>query len=480
MNDDGRPVGTPAATDEVHAGRLSPSVLERLAAASHPGWIDRHRRIVGRAVVALIVTVGLVAALVAVRPPPQETLSRAAVEGVSIEVPPPRTGATDTRPIVATYRVGSSVSGMRFTVHGVTGPFIGRSEGRRVVGSGTGPARLFRVTVRPDCSDPASLDGTDAAYLVALSRRDSGGTSVSGRIRVASSPVDWGAAIRQDCWQQRAASGIHVEGLTTEVDRRRRLLDLRVSLRSTLPEDIRVRVIDIADVSTIDAADSGTLRSGATHVFVVRWPAADCSSSVLPLSRFRPTAEAGGDAAPDLAWSVGPVGKDPAALVATAFSSRQLSSVGEAVAALCEPPGTSIRVTGAHVLPANQVVVDHTGVSITLRLAVVSDAPRVALGADPRGLTADARVEITHADVRTSRHRATAMVVWHARCSPLDIEPPPFLSVRIGGPGPHRGYAVILNNADLASTYASACGLSDIDRLRAAGWALPEHSAPAD
>lgn len=465
---DGEPAVAPGTSGEVLADRLSPSVLARIAAASPTGWIDRHRRIVGRAAAALIVAAGLVGTLVALRSSPVEPLSRAAVDGLSIEVPPPALGAPDPRPIVATYRVGSKASGMRFTVHGVTGPFIGHSEGRRVVGSAAGQAQLFRVTVRPDCSDPSSLDRTGASYLVALTRRDSGGRSASGRVRVASSTVDWGAAIRQDCWQQRAAGSIQVDGLVAEADPHRGLLDLRVSLRSTLPADSRVRVIDIANVSTIDAADSGILRAGATHPFHVRWPVADCSSPVPPLSTLGAPA-LGGGIAPALAWSVGPVRGDPAAVLTTALSRRQLATIHQALAALCEPPGTSIRVTGAHALPVNHAVVDHTGVSIAIRLAVTSDAGRVALGEDPRGLTADARVAITHADVRMSHHRATATLVWHAPCSRAESAPP-VLPVRIGGLSAQRGYAVTLSDAKLATTYARACGPLDSDRLREAGW----------
>jgi hypothetical protein len=98
-------------------------------------------------------------------------------------------------------------------------------------------------------------------------------------------------------------------------------------------------VIDIADVATLAAADSGTVRAGEDRVFRVRWPTADCSLSVLPASNVAEAGVVKDLDAPVLTWSVGPIGADPAALFTTVLSPRQLTTIRDSLRLRCESTG---------------------------------------------------------------------------------------------------------------------------------------------
>ncbi|MDQ1627118.1 MAG: hypothetical protein QOI54_862 [Actinomycetota bacterium] len=448
---------------------LAPPTPSGWPARRWGGWRSRERLLATRAATTLlVVAAGVTATVVALRPPPGPSPAGPPLVGVSVVVPPPPSLGPTARPVVATYRLSAAGAAARVAVTGVTGPFVGSSEVRRA--SRRGGATVFTVSATPDCRSAASLDARGGRYLVVTTRTGTDGRPARARVRLPGSRVDWAAAIRAACWQQLAGHGIEVAAVRAAPDRASRRVVLAVSLHSSLPRDVQVGAIDVADVATLSAADAGILQAGSDAVLHVRWPIEDCASPALP-----PTAYAADEDAVDrpvatLAWSVGPAGKDPAALTVTVLSATQLATVRHAVAGVCAPPGTSVRVTAARALPPDRVVVDHAGVAIAVRLALVSSAPLVVVGQSPRGLTADARAGITQGHVHLSGHRGSTTVVWAARCA-LPDPAPPLLPIRIGDRGHLVGYTVTLDDPSLASTYARACGL-DRQRLRAAGWSV--------
>jgi hypothetical protein len=465
---------TGAAGGDVLSDGRAPTAFGQFARTRLAAALGRHRTVVARTVAAFAIATGLAAAVLALRPAAESPLPRAQLTGVSIEVPGSRPGGADARPIVATYRIKPFGSGTHVAVTGFSGPFVKASVARPVAGPAPDAGAVVRVSAIADCTDAASLDATKGPYLMAVTRTNSHGRSVNERMRVPTSPVNWAAAVRQDCWQRRAARGIVIDGIGAERDPRSQQLVLTVTLRSAIPGDVHVRVIDVADVATLDAADSGTIQAGAEHVFRVRWPIADCSLPVLPFSNVSSGTRRGRHIdTPALAWSIGPVGGDPAALFMTALSPSQLTTVRDSVRRLCVPPATSIHVTSSRALPPDPAVLDLTGVSIAVRLSLLSAASRIVIGQQQDSLTADARVPITRADVRLIKHKASATIVWLARCSA--VEPlPPLLPLHIRIRGHLVGYSVTLDDAKLAATYAHACGFPDSGQLRGVGWDLPQ------
>jgi len=229
------------------------------------------------------------------------------------------------------------------------------------------------------------------------------------------------------------------------------LVQLAVRLTSAMPTAVQVRAVDIADVSTVDAADSRVLLPGVPRVVHVRVPVRDCAVPPAPQ---------------DLTWVVGPPRGDPAATFATPLDPADQRSVTVAAERACRPPATQVRAVAARLLPEDQVLVDPSGIGLAVRIRVVSPLARVSLGPDTGPLTADARTSLSHAEVRTVHGRGSAVVVWRTTCGP-GAAPPPLLPVRFGD---HPAYAVVLRDAVLARAYAEACRLSYPDSLRPQGW----------
>jgi hypothetical protein len=213
---------------------------------------------------------------------------------------------------------------------------------------------------------------------------------------------------------------------------------LEVSLRSTLAQDVELRVVDIADVATVDAADAGVLPAGSTRAFRVRLPVGDCAAPGLPA----------------LQWSVGPVGADPVTVLSTPLDPAPRAGVDAALRRACTPPDTTVTVSAARVLAPRPDVGDRAGVSIGVDLAVDTGAEQLLLGSDTSVLTADARVTFTPAQVLPVRRRATARVVWHVRCPSPD---PPVLPVWVVRGQSREQYAVRLDDPALSRARSAAC-----------------------
>jgi hypothetical protein len=214
-------------------------------------------------------------------------------------------------------------------VHGLTGPHL--SAGTvRVVSRRTAAGDVL-VTLRAvaDCRSLASLNVPGGRYLLVARLTDGGRSVARARLRASSAQTDWGAAVRQDCWQRVAAGGIEVAGVVAEPVPTARSVQLAVRLTSTLATDVQVGAVDVADVSTLEGADTGTLPAGGTLVLRVRRPVGDCP----------PSSPGGGPHGPlavdVLQWSVGPVGVDAAATFLTAVPSAVAETVQDAVRRFC-------------------------------------------------------------------------------------------------------------------------------------------------
>jgi hypothetical protein len=321
-----------------------------------------------------------------------------------------------------------------------------------------GGSQVVTVSAVAECRSPSALDPAGARYPVMVRTTGGDGTSARSRPRVPASLVDWAAAIRQDCWQRVAAAGVRVDGVVAAPHQVGRDVLLDVRLTSALDRDVEVAAVDVADVSTIEPADSGLLPAGGSRVVRVRLPVQDCALG--------PRLVGSG-----LLWSVGEVGEDAAATFVTALSSAADAAVLTAVQDRCSPPGTTVRVTGSRVLPLDAVVRDRQGTAIALRLSVRSGRPLVVLGTEPGpATTSDTRMPTGAARVGPVHGSARAVVVWHASCAAPPV--PLRLPVRLPQAGADIVYAITVDDPGVARTYARACGFR-LGALVAAGWQGP-------
>jgi hypothetical protein len=328
------------------------------------------------------------------------------------------------------------------------------------VRSATEPGgQVVTVSAVADCRSPSALDQAIARYLVIVRTTGLDGASARSLVRVPGSTVDWAAAIRQDCWQRVAAAGVEVDGIVAAQHPLGRDVLLEVRLASTLGRDVEVAAVDVADVSTIESADSGLLPAGGSRVVRVRLPVPDCALGPRPVG-------------PGLVWSIGEVGDAAAATFVTGLRPAADAVVRTAAQNRCSPPGTTVRVTGSRVLPPDAVVPDKRGAAIELRLRVRSDQPLVVLGtAAGPATTSDARVPTSLARVRPVDGSALAVVIWHASCT---AAPPTPLRLPVLLPqlGEALVSAVTVDDPGVARTYARACGLR-LGALVAGGWRGP-------
>jgi hypothetical protein len=305
-----------------------------LELGGRPAWagFGRHRRLVRVGLAALVVVAVAVAVVIARRPSPPPPLS-ASVSGLSIQVAPQPVAAATVAPIVATYRV-TPHPGQRVAVDGVVGPLLGPSSATTQPSSGG--TSVVTITARPDCSGPTSLDPPAGTYRLA--------TAGSGRLTVATSPVDWSGAVRQACWQAFAARDLTLTALEPQVREDSPQIDLRVTLHSNLPRQVVVHVVDIANVTSFQVSDFGPVSTGSARTFRVRLPSADCKTEALPMSTESESSLAIGSndlsanetgTRPVLEWSVGELDGAPIALFRTVLTAAQESAVRSAVHQVC-------------------------------------------------------------------------------------------------------------------------------------------------
>ena len=429
--------------DLLEAGDDHEDILDRILARYRRTPLGRHPRVTGATAIALLAAAGLAGARLAGPASSPEPLRPSSLTALSI-VTTESVGPPSATRIVARYQPSDS----RVRIRGVLGPYLAGTQ----VTAGTAAGDDITVTARPDCRDGASLRASSATYQLAISRVGADGRSFRGTAPASSAPVNWGSAVEQYCWREQAAAGLTVDGVTATADRHRRQLVLNVTLHSRLGTDVSVHVVDIANVDTIAAADSGTLSAGGARALQVRLPLTGCTPPQVPL-------DAG---PPGLTWSVGPVAGDPAAVVTTALSQAQVATIDAVARRACAPPSnTLIRVIHAASVPSSSVVHDPTAVVIDVRLEVRSVASKLILGTDVSGLTSDAQVDFKGVDVRPSEGVTTATVRWHASCL---LDPPAVADLPvtlINAAGTARSASVRLDAPALGRVYAAACHLRE-------------------
>jgi hypothetical protein len=218
-----------------------------------------------------------------------------------------------------------------------------------------------------------------------------------------------------------------------------------------MPAAALLRAVDIANISTVEAANSRVLLPGGEGLLHVRLPVPDCAVPPSPQS---------------LTWIVGPAGEDPAASFVTALRGADQRAITAAARKLCEPRSLRLKVVAARVLPVDPVLADPHGIAIAMRLKIITPATRAVLGPATGPLTSDARSELSHADVRIVRGHGAATLVWRPRCE--GVAQPPRLPLRLGRS--LATYGVTLDDALLAQTYARGCEVAYPSPLAATGW----------
>jgi hypothetical protein len=376
-----------------------------------------------------------------------------------VRIPEPQPAGARPRAIRATYRVATTRSGTQVRLLGVTGRHLRASEVRTRSATEPAGSQVVTVSAVADCRSPSALDEAVARYPVTVRTTGLDGTSARSLLRVPASSVDWAAAIRQDCWQRVAAAGVRVDSIVAEEHPLGRDVLLEVRLASTLGRDVEVAAVDVADVSTIESADSGLLPAGGSRLVRVRLPMRDCALGTRPVGS-------------GLLWSIGEVGDAAAATFVTGLPPAADAAVRTAAQNRCSPPGTTVRVTGSRVLPPDVVVPDRRGAAIELRLRVRSDQPLVVLGtAAGPATTSDARLPTSLARVRPVDGSARAVLIWHASCTAAP--PTPLrLPVRLPRLSEALVSAVTVDDPGVARTYARACGLR-LGALVESGWRAP-------
>ena len=399
------------------------------------------------------------AAVGALQPADSQRPPASRLVGLGVQIPEPQPADARPRAIRATYRLATTRSGTHVELLGVSGPHLRGSEVRARSATAPGGSQVVTVSAVADCRSPSALDRTIAPYPVAVRTTGPDGTSARGRLRVPAPLVDWAAAIRQDCWQRVAAAGVTVAGVVAVQHPLGPDVLLDVRLASTLVRDVEVAAIDVADVSTIEPADSGLLHAGGSRIVRVRLPVPDCALDPSPVGS-------------GLLWSIGEVGDDAAATFVTPLPAAADAAVLAAAQDRCSPPGTTVRVTRSRVLPPDAVVPDRRGAAIELRLRVRSDQPLVVLGTAPgAATTSDARLPTSVARVRPVDGSARAVVIWHASCT---AAPPTPLRLPVRLPQLNEALVstIIVDDPGVARTYARACGLR-LGALVARGWRGP-------
>jgi hypothetical protein len=415
-------------------------------------WAADHRTLLSRVGGAVALLASAAAAVVALQPPSGSTGPPATVVGLSIHIGAPT--ASRAGSIIAAYRVVDRMQGGQVRVTRVTGPFLSTTHSVSEV-VGAGPSAVDRVAGTPNCARDASLQAGSGRYPLALTVTGSDGRVTHIRRGAPTSTVDWGSAVREDCWARRARQSVEVTGVTAHAQPAHQLVVLDVRLTSAMPSPVLVRAVDIADVSTVDPADSGVLSPGASRLMRVRVPVPDCSIPPAPQK---------------LTWVVGPAGDDPAASFVTVLRTADQRAVTTAVAAMCEPPSTTVRVLTARVLPLDPILADPSGIAFAIRVRVTAPATRAELGPSTRSLTSDARTVLSHADIHIVHGSGATTIVWQTSCA-RGAALPPRLPVGLGRES--AKYAVTLDDPLLARTYAGACGMPyPADAMTSNGWTL--------
>lgn len=249
---------------------------------------------------ALLVLAGLVAAL-APRP------------GARIAIEDPESAVPHPWPALTAYYVLTADTQVRAV--GLAGPMVGGST------ADIGPGGVLQVDAVPDCSDPASLDAPGpATYDVQLVGPDGPVTTP-----LPDGVLDWGSALRQACWLERAADGLTVRDLAVRTDPLGRWLGLELTVVSSVG-----RAAQVSSVEFVDRARGGAqqvvLADAAGSSVLVRMPLSSCAAGSSGLRQTVPWR---------VSLAVGPPGSQPLAEVAVDVTREQRARVARAVLGRC-------------------------------------------------------------------------------------------------------------------------------------------------
>jgi len=216
-------------------------------------------------------------------------------------------------------------------------------------------------------------------------------------------------------------------------------------MSNTSGRTVRLGAVDIADVSTIDPADSAVLPSGSSAVLRVRLPESVCLEVRAGSRR----------AGASLHWAVGDPGGDVVAVVSEPVPATSRRLVAAGLDGLCGPvPPVRAGVVAATMLPPSPFGTVPDAVTLRLRVLLRTDADEVLAGDDPSVLTSDARPVFTSVASGVGPSGAVVDVVWSARCGATTAPRLPLVLTRAGQ---QFRTSVVLDDPVLAQAFSAAC-----------------------
>jgi hypothetical protein len=417
--------------------------LDRDLTSRALAWFREHRGLRVASAAGLAATLG-VGAWLAGRPAPVAPLSSAVVVPVPVAdvlVGRDRLGRSGV--VTAAYDVAAGAHGSVTTVSGVEGPGI-RAWSVRVVSESATGQRVV-VSAVPDCAETVTLDSAPTDYRLLLSRTDADGRSASGTTATPGTALADG--VRRTCWTLLGSSEVMPSALDARIDAHLDQLVLSVTMTNASARGVRLGAIDIADVSTIDPADTQVLAAGTSRVIRVRLPSTVCGAVRAPTGL-----RAVGST---LTWAIGPPSGQVEAVVSTAVPQALRARISEGLDHLCgASPSVLANVTAATLLPTSPFVTDRNSISLRLRVQVHSDAQHVVAGDDPAVLTSDARPTFTADETAVGRSGAAVDVVWSTRCATTTA---PRLPVALLRDGHEFRTSVSIANLVVAQAFSAAC-----------------------
>jgi len=301
------------------------------------------------------------------------------------------------------------------------------------------------VSAVPECADLLTLDSSPTDYRLLLSRTDADGRSASGTTATPDTALADG--LRRTCWTLLGSTEVQPSALEWRIDTHLDQLVLSVTMANVSRQGVRLSAVDIADVSTIDPADTQVLAAGTSRVLRVRIPSTVCSAVMAPTGTPVPGST--------LTWAIGSPGGQVEAVVGTPLPRALRARIAAGLDDLCGASPTVLAdVTSATLLSNSPFVTDRNSISLQLNVVVQSDAQRVVAGDDPAALTSDARPTFTSADKALGNGGAAVAVTWSTRCGTTTVPRLPLALLRDG----HEFHtSVPIANLVVAQAFSAAC-----------------------
>jgi hypothetical protein len=432
LDDDGRALDAPDADRVVESAQESPSRAGRVldAVLSGGSGSSTTARLLAGAGLAGVLAVALVISTRTSAPAP----SSADVLGVSAHEES-RAQASAVPRILATYAVRGRPGSAQTWIVGVRGDIVAQAVETR----SRGGTQSFLVD--PRCDRLLAPEG-DPSYQLLLATGLGPGAPTTTVTGFEGADALTSAAVRA-CWGSTASRGLRPVSVAARPGAGP-WTALDVVLRNGTAVAMSITAVDVANVDTLSMADSRVVEPGAEATVRVRLPIARCTSGMPSPSRTV------------LTWSVGPPDDAPTAFAATTLTPAQSAIIAAAARARCATaPTVSVELLAAS-SARDARSGDERGLSVALRLRVTTDAQTVVLlGADPRGLTSDARPVFTGTTVAPGARPRAAELVWHTRCDPSRVDVTLPVSTTVDGLT--YAWSVPLTGASLEAVRTAAC-----------------------